>query len=96
MRRNHTTHAPIDQNAPLVLAYDMKARKVGCVLMQAALGCVSGPCHWWDTKCWETDNPAGLRLIRGTRSQWQRLAEMDNQRVWSKKCKEIRAALASK
>jgi len=64
-------------NEPITLAYDLEGRKVGCVLIQAALGCRSDLCDMWPVECWEMGDPSKLRLMRATMDQWKTLAAKD-------------------
>lgn len=57
--------------------YDPVLRRPGCVLIQAALQCGSGPCDHWDPKLWLTTPSKNLMRVRATPAQLRFLAEKD-------------------
>lgn len=63
-----------------VLMFDIDKKAVGCVLLQAALGCDQHLLHrfGFDTSCWLTSPTPGLRRIAGTEAEWRRAAEIAN------------------
>lgn len=71
----------MDTDKTIPLMFNPAGRKVGCVLIQAALGLSAG--NWiverlFDTAAWEMDNPDNLQPIRGTLEQWKKAAEICN------------------
>lgn len=63
------------------LLFDPEGKKVGCVLLQAALG--YGDANWvvnryFDSNAWEMDHPEKLKPIRGTLEEWKAAARICN------------------
>lgn len=62
-------------NENITLIYDLKQRKVGCVLIQALADCDSSNTHIFETSQWAVAPTADMRRITGTREEWERLAK---------------------
>lgn len=80
------------------LLYDLRTRKVGCVLMQAVFACPTGACHLWDNKRWMFAPSSGLvcilqrwnsggnwqRPTTFSRRNWETKMRMTNADAWRK------------
>ena len=58
--------------------YDFAARKVGCVLIQAACGCSSSVANLWETELWATAPTDDMVMVRAKWQQVIRMADLDN------------------
>lgn len=64
-----------------------KKKKIACPLLQAVFGCSSHIPGMFDIKFWELDaNFKGARALRGTKQEWQKVAEAWNGSTRSKRC----------
>ncbi len=67
---------PVPDRFPLLL--DLKAQKVGCVLLQAAMGGTSNACHNFNSNAWETDSIEGLKRYVLTRDEYKQVVARFN------------------
>ncbi len=69
-----------DPNDEFTLLVDVKTKKVGCVILQSAFGVNYDRelIHLFDD--WETNITPDLAKVKGTRAQWESLAERSNKK----------------
>lgn len=64
----------IHDNTLLPLVFDPTLNKVGCVLLQAALGGTRGLCYLFDTEDWFLAPTENMKMYQGTREEWEQVA----------------------
>ena len=66
------------ENEKRVLLVDMKTKRPGCVLLQAAVGGDTGLLKrvFMDSSIWETGLTPDLKMVRGTEEEWKRFAQV--------------------
>jgi hypothetical protein len=57
-----------------VAAYDPRRRRIGCVLLQAVFGGDREVCFLFPPGTWLTTPTKGMRMLGGTRQEWEALA----------------------
>ena len=66
-------------DAPIKALVDPSQKKVGCALMQAAVGGDARVCHHFNASRWFLAPTKGMGFASLTRQQWRDLADLWNQ-----------------
>jgi hypothetical protein len=57
---------------------DPKKKMIACVLLQPLYGGQAGLCNFFDVRLWATSPSDDFRIMQGTLSEWQQLADKWN------------------
>ena len=59
----------------ITLLFDVKQRRLACVLLQSIAGCDYQHAHLFNSRDWLTEPTPDMQRVTGTKAEWQRVVD---------------------